>query len=231
MDRNDFLSLVIREKKKFENALDESVASGLNAGVNILMTQAEYILQTQQDPRDFCPGAREQPDSRQPSAASLAIVTDIEGPTKAAEAVVECLRSHCDMLKGSTDKAILEIFHQEVGLRLHTILLKHLKKSIVSIPGGFQLIADLNLYSSFISGLKVPAVMPYFVALKMAANVFIIDSPKDLGNMARDLDRYEGTLRIEDVMEMVQCRTDWKKIEKQVEKEVFGFKAEDCIIQ
>jgi recyclin-1 len=112
----------------------------------------------------------------------------------------------------------------------HRMLLKHLKKSIVSIAGGFQVIADLNLYTSFISSLKLPTVQPYFTALKMAANVFIIDSPRDLGMMARDLDRYEGTLRIEDIMEMVQCRTDWKKIEREVEKEVFGFKTEDCII-
>ena len=229
MDRNDFLSVVVREKKKFENALDEAVASGLNAGVHILMTQAEYILQTQQDPRDFSSGFREETghDKRRASA----VVMDIEGPTKTAEAVVDCLKTHCDMLKGSTDKAILEVFHQEVGLRLHAILLKHLKKTIVSIPGGFQVIADLNIYTSFVMALKVPNVQPYFTALKMAANVFIIDSPKDLGVMARDLERYEGTLRIEDIMEMVQCRTDWKRIEREVEKEVFGFKAEDCNVQ
>ena len=112
----------------------------------------------------------------------------------------------------------------------HSMLLKHLKKSIVSISGGFQVIADLNLYTSFINSLKLPNVNPYFTALKMAANVFIIDSPRDLGMMARDLERYEGTLRIEDIMEMVQCRIDWKKIEREVEKEVFGFKTEDCII-
>lgn len=115
----------MREKKKFENSLDEAVASGLNAGVQILMTQAEYILQTQQDPRDFAPaGADEQPGTPI-SAASAAhkrdksLIVDIEGPTRAAVAVVACLRSHCNMLKGSTDKAILEVFHQEVALRLH----------------------------------------------------------------------------------------------------------------
>jgi recyclin-1 len=112
VDKNDFLSQVVREKKKFENALDESVASGLNAGVNILMTQAEHILQTRQDPSDYCPELRDREKGK-------AGVIDIEGPTKAADAVVDCLRSHCQMLKGSTDKAILEVFHQEVGLRLH----------------------------------------------------------------------------------------------------------------
>lgn len=115
VDKNDFLSTIVREKKKFENTLDESVASGLNAGVNILMTQAEYILQTQQEPYDFCPELK---DGNNNIVKGM-VVMDIEGPTKAAEAVVDCLRSHCQMLKGSTDKAILEVFHQEVGLRLH----------------------------------------------------------------------------------------------------------------
>ena len=110
--------MVVREKKRFENTLDDAVAAGLNSGVSILMEQAEHILRTQQDIRDFAPEL--------PSAGSLTNghkaefdVTDIEGPSAAAQAVVECLRSHCDMLKGSTDKAILDVFHQEVGLRLH----------------------------------------------------------------------------------------------------------------
>lgn len=85
------------------------------------MTQAEYILSTQQDPTDFCPELR----NSQLEKGQISIITaknavvDIEGPSKAAEAVVDCLRSHCQMLRGSTDKAILEVFHQEVGLRLH----------------------------------------------------------------------------------------------------------------
>lgn len=121
VDKNDFLSSIIREKKKFENNLDESVASGLNAGLNILMNQAEYILLSKQDVYDFCPELRDGNNSNNSNSGLKGqnAVIDIEGPTKAAEAVVDCLRSHCQMLKGSTDKAILEVFHQEVGLRLH----------------------------------------------------------------------------------------------------------------
>ncbi|KAG6813421.1 hypothetical protein H0H93_013378, partial [Arthromyces matolae] len=39
IDRNDFLNVVVREKKKFENSLDDSVAGGLNAGTEVLMNQ------------------------------------------------------------------------------------------------------------------------------------------------------------------------------------------------
>jgi recyclin-1 len=31
--------VVVREKKRFENTLDESVAAGLNAGTEVLMNQ------------------------------------------------------------------------------------------------------------------------------------------------------------------------------------------------
>jgi recyclin-1 len=39
IDRTDFLNAVMREKKRFENALDDSVAAGLNAGTEVLMNQ------------------------------------------------------------------------------------------------------------------------------------------------------------------------------------------------
>lgn len=39
IDKTDFLNGVVREKKRFENALDDSVAAGLNAGTEVLMAQ------------------------------------------------------------------------------------------------------------------------------------------------------------------------------------------------
>lgn len=35
------------------------------------------------------------------------------------------------------------------------ILQKHIKRQIISLHGGFQIIADLNAYDVFISSLKV----------------------------------------------------------------------------
>ena len=39
IDKTDFLNVVVREKKWFENTLDDSVAAGLNAGTEVLMNQ------------------------------------------------------------------------------------------------------------------------------------------------------------------------------------------------
>ena len=81
-------------------------------------------------------------------------------------------------------------------------MLKHLKRLIVSIEGGFQLIADQNEYHSFITTLRQPQVTAYFSSLKMVGEIFIIDSPKDLGILVRDVTRYDGTLSTEDLYEI-----------------------------
>lgn len=39
IDRTDFLNAVVREKGRFENALDDCVAAGLNGGTDVLMNQ------------------------------------------------------------------------------------------------------------------------------------------------------------------------------------------------
>lgn len=93
----------MREKKRFESSLDDAVAQGLNAAVNILMSQVEHLVTTRQDLRDFTPDDRADFDLQ---------------PTQACVEARKVLVQHCDMLKGSTDKHILEVFNQEVGIRL-----------------------------------------------------------------------------------------------------------------
>jgi recyclin-1 len=44
------------------------------------------------------------------------------------------------MLIGSTDKNVLDVFNQEVGVRLFTALCKHLKRQRVSVDGAIKLI-------------------------------------------------------------------------------------------
>lgn len=105
IDRSDFFNSVVREKKRFENALDEAVAAGLNAGVDLLMGQIEHIVATTQDPRDYYPEKSSD--------------MDLGRPTAACAKAVQCLQTHCKMLVGCTDKNVLEVFWQEIGLRLH----------------------------------------------------------------------------------------------------------------
>ncbi|KAJ7366617.1 exocyst complex component Sec10-like protein [Mycena albidolilacea] len=216
IDRTDFLNAVVREKKRFENALDDSVAAGLNAGTEVLMNQVDHLILTLTQPREYYP----------PDDADM----DLK-PTKGCTEAIKCLEMHCKLLKGSTSKEVLEVFYQEVGIRLIAILQKHIKRQIISLTGGFHLIADLNTYHVFISSLKVPAITADFSHLKMLGHVYVVDDAKDLAQIVRDVSRYGGAYRPEDIYEFIQRRSDWKKIEKTVDKTMYNLSfKEDCII-
>ncbi|KDR74817.1 hypothetical protein GALMADRAFT_249710 [Galerina marginata CBS 339.88] len=216
IDKTDFLNAVVREKKRFENSLDDSVAAGLNAGTEVLMNQVEHIILTLTKAREYYP----------PEDAPLEL-----GPTKGCTEAIRCLENHCKLLKGSTSKEVLEVFYQEVGLRLIGILQKHIKRQIISLSGGFQVIADLNAYNAFVSSLKIPAVTADFSHLKMLGHVYIVEDAKDLAQIVKDVARYGGAYRPEDVYEFIQRRSDWKKIEKTVDKTMYNLSfKEDCVV-
>ncbi|KAH8079635.1 exocyst complex component Sec10-domain-containing protein [Filobasidium floriforme] len=216
IDRTDFLNAAMQEKKRFEGALDDAVAAGMNAGVEVLMNQVEHIIQTRTQPGEYCPSPDQNPEL---------------GPTKACVDAITCLEVHCKLLKGSTSKEVLEVFYQEVGLRLQNILQKHIKRQIISLDGGFQMIADLNAYYAFVASLKQPRMAEEFSNLKMLGQVYIVADAKDLAQIIRDVTRYGGTYRPEDLYEFIQRRADWKKIEKTVDNSMYSLSVkEDCII-
>ena len=137
-DRNDFLNPAVKEKKRFEQMLDERVAAGLNKGIEALMAEVEYLYATSQKPQDFNPDALSGGNSD---------VVDI-GPSQAAIQVVETVSSHTKMLVGSTDKNMLDVFNQEVGMRLFAALCKHLKRQRISVNGSIKLIRSIILHVS-----------------------------------------------------------------------------------
>lgn len=120
IDRTDFLNSVVREKKRFEDTLDDSVAAGLNAGTDALMTQVkintrgmsadltvdfqvDHIISKLTKPGEYCPTDD----------------TILElGPTQGCKEAIKCLQMHCQLLRGSTSKEVLEVFYQEIGIRL-----------------------------------------------------------------------------------------------------------------
>jgi len=116
-------------------------------------------------------------------------------------------------------------------------------------------IADLNAYHSFILSLKIGGsqngqqLAQDFAAFKMLGHVFIVEDAKDLATIVRDTARYGGRFRPEvsiiplslyvlsyhrktqDVYEFIQRRSDWKKIEKTVDKTMYNLSfKEDCVV-
>jgi recyclin-1 len=176
-DRDDFLNQAVKEKKRFEQMLDERVAAGLNKGIDVLMDEVEYICATTQQPTDFNPAPP--PPSSSNNNGSSSIPNIDPTPTPTAHQVIATISGHTSMLLGSTDKTTLDVFLQEVGLRLFTLLCKHIKRQRISSPastgGAIKLIADLNLYANFISTtLRQKSLGPYYAALRELGQIYLV---------------------------------------------------------
>jgi recyclin-1 len=236
-DRNDFLDPAGLAKKKFEQMLDESVAAGLNKGIDVLMDEVEYICATTQLPTDYNPGAATTPDpasatssfEKRASKAPGAIDMDI-GPTRTAQRIRDLVASHTSMLVGSTDKSMLDVFNGEVGLRLFTAVCKHLKRQRVSTEGAIKLIADMNLYFEYIRTLKNQDLLAYFKALRELSQIYLIDArhAKEMATIIADGDRFGGIFRAEEVYEYAERRADWYQVRKDVERAMYGL--ECCLM-
>ena len=208
-DRNDFLDPAVKAKKKFEQMLDERVAAGLNKGIDVLMDEVEYVCATTQLPTDYNP------------VPSLDF--DI-GPSNATQQVVSIVESHTKMLTGSTDKNTLDVFNQEVGLRLFAALCKHLKRQRISTSGAVKLISDMNAYFLYIKTLRNQDLLQYFKALRELSQIYLIEAKhaKEMAVIIADGDRFGGIFRAEEVYEFAERREDWYSVKKDVERAMYG---------
>jgi recyclin-1 len=236
-DRNDFLDPAGLAKKKFEQMLDESVAAGLNKGIDVLMDEVEYLCGTTQLPTDYNPVAAATPDpssstssfEKHMSKAPGGLDMDI-GPTRTAQRIRDLVASHTSMLVGSTDKSMLDVFNGEVGLRLFTAVCKHLKRQRVSTEGAIKLIADMNLYFEYVRTLKNQDLLEYFKALRELSQIYLIDArhAKEMATIIADGDRFGGIFRAEEVYEYAERRADWYQVRKDVERAMYGL--ECCLM-
>jgi recyclin-1 len=208
-DRSDFLNPAVKEKKKFEQMLDGSVAAGLNKGIDVLIDNVDYILSTTQLPSDYNP----------PSD-----VMNEVGPTETSTLVIASVSSHTHMLTGSTDKAMLDVFNSEVGLRLFSSLTKHLKRHRISVAGSIRLIADMNAYYAYIETLKNADLLQYFMALRELSQIYLIDGgdAAEMAEVVADGERWGGVWRAEEVLEFAQRRADWYVVRRGVERAMYG---------
>ncbi|KAL9097078.1 MAG: hypothetical protein Q9163_006391 [Psora crenata] len=217
-DRNDYLNPVSKEKKRFEQMLDTRVAAGLHKGIEVLMDEVEYVFATFQKAEDFNPNSS--------SSSSSAWNTDVIeiGPSETARRVVDIVSSHTKMLVGSTDKNMLDVFNQEVGMRLFTALCKHLKRQRISVSGSIRLISDMNHYHTYILTLRNKDLLQFFVALRELSQIYLVDpsDAKALAVIIADGERFKGIFRAEEVYEFAERRADWYSIKGKVERAMYG---------
>ncbi len=209
-NRDDFLNPAVKEKKKFEQMLDERVAAGLGKGIDVLMDEVEYICATTQHPSDFNPD---------PSNANFDI-----GPTSTAKKAIALVGTHTSMLHGSTDKTLLDVFSSEVGLRLFTTLTKHLKRQRISTAGALPLLSDLSAYAAHMATLRNSDLNSYFTALREVGQLYLIDGAeaKEMAGFIADAERYRGVFTVQEVLEFAERRADWLAVRPRVERAMYG---------
>ena len=87
-----------------------------------------------------------------------------------------------------------------------------------------QLICDMNQYYEWAAALRVGSVTKMFTALKEVGNLFLADGGVELKPLIHEVQIYHGALRLEDVLELLVSRTDYKKIAKYID-------SKECCIQ
>ncbi|KAF9449613.1 hypothetical protein P691DRAFT_774549 [Macrolepiota fuliginosa MF-IS2] len=198
------------------------------------VSKAPWLTSTSPDHEDWLrqrpiPGSTQPP--LHPSSISNEVImsplAELLKQTTEYKSIVNALMR--DSIPKCIDKLVVKIDDDDDGM--NRILQKHIKRQIISLNGGFQVIADLNTYHAFISSLKVPSIASDFSHLKMLGHVYVVEDAKDLAQIVRDVTRYGGAYRPEDIYEFIQRRSDWKKIEKTVDKAMYNLSfKEDCIV-
>jgi recyclin-1 len=84
--------------------------------------------------------------------------------------------------------------------------------------------SDLNAYYEWACGLRVQQVTRLFTALKEVGNLYIADGVAELRDIVNDQNKFQGVFRLEEILELLNSRSDYKNIQKHVE-------SKECIIQ
>ncbi|RKP02295.1 hypothetical protein CXG81DRAFT_10968 [Caulochytrium protostelioides] len=216
VNSQDFLAPHVASKKAFERRLDAHVAAGMEYSLQVTAVQVEILLNKQ--PADDY-------NSKAPPAELALVappVVDVV-TTKTTQAVIQLLSRYGKLLEGALDNSSLTISLTELGTRVTTLVVDHLKTLVISQSGALVLIADLNAYYEWASCFHLPSLRQELNALKELGNLFLAEDATGLADMRQAIVR-AGRWRIEDLQDLLRQRADWSKISKQLD-------GKECCIQ
>lgn len=195
-------------RHEFEKQLDENVAQGLNNGITVLLNKINYIYLTEQREIDF------------QDATEAGDLNDIM-PTATAQKVVNILELHIGLLSGANHDSLVELYQQEIGTRFFGTVCKHIKHQTISTGLGSQrLLKDIELYKRF-AELHMPtkqvSVLQYFEALCDLVKVYGIPSDHVSELVNKLVDKSQETFQRDELLDFLKCRSDWRRIRKEVE--------------
>ncbi|OWB54489.1 hypothetical protein B5S28_g336 [[Candida] boidinii] len=229
-NKKDFLSSNQCDKLilKLEQSLDSYVADGLEVSITIIITEITYIiLDTNIDETTYNFKTFDELNN---------LKIEIDKPSNYCIKIVDILDNNFKLLSNSIEKPILDVFKEEIGERFVNFLIKVItKKLVISTIGALLFINDINYLYSFFLKSKIKPTVQYFVSLKTISQLYLVDcsnkkGAKELGKLVIDIGRDNGIFTPQEVYQFVSRRSDWLSIKKNVDKIMYGFGADDCII-
>ncbi|CAD0092666.1 unnamed protein product [Aureobasidium mustum] len=201
-DRDDFLNPAVKEKKRFEQMLDERVAAGMGKGIDVLMDEVEYMCATLQLTADFNTDAVDAKtltgvDKR----ASMMGLVDI-GPTETAKRVVDTIQQHTGIDINLYSSFITSL--RQKSLLPYYSALRELSQIYLVDCGGGSNNTSTSIFST------------------SAAATTRMARCKELATIIADSDRYHGIFRAEEVYEFAERRADWYAVRRDVERAMYG---------
>ncbi|TID31239.1 hypothetical protein CANINC_000182 [Pichia inconspicua] len=246
----DFLRMNSVEKsiKLMETTLDTYVANGLDVSIDIIVGEIRVKIESIVGSLSI---NTKPPKSSSSIGTSVSVGNDVKvydynlieelplnrgEKSEWCEIYISVLENHFKLLQDSIDKSILDVFKQELGDRLITLLIQLLmKKFKISITGGIQFSYDINELYTFYRKHRIKPAIEYLVGFKKVDQLYLVDvggtgGKRELGKLVVDIGRENGVFTPEEVYQFVTRRTDWDKIRRGIDKVVYGFGTEDCII-
>ena len=132
------------------------------------------------------------------------------------------MTEHTNLLHTCADAPTLGVYFNEITARLYSSIISHIKKQTIKAPyGALQLIADMNAYYSFVSSQWTRYIssetLSRFGTVKDIGNMFLIDGDGVKGILMDQIQRFQGILSTEELLELMARRWDWPKIKRQVD--------------
>jgi hypothetical protein len=151
--------------------LEQRLSVGLQRLVHVMAGQADAVLGSRQNRRDF-----------RPAESAL-----IEAPTAACVAACSVLASQQAVVSTCLDGGNAQLFLHSLGDLFFDALFAHLKRQPVSLGlGGTQLMMDLSRYVETIRRFGSPALDAHFAALRQLVNIHLVDQ-SSIRNVLREL--------------------------------------------
>ena len=176
----------------FIGSMEESVLVALKTGATACSTLLDKVLFFEQRKEDFTPSRRTEMDILEPSQACHSCM----------HVFIE-IRRNAQLLLGEKNGTS---FTTEVSLRLHGVLMGHIKRYYFNMAGAVQLKRDTSEYLRTMRELSIEQVIGMYETLATIANLLLV-GPDILPTVMENI-----KLPHEDLMLYLQLRNDYKSV-------------------